>query len=133
MAQRKIEKRRFLFVMWDGAGGTLVESRIIKKLLRRDHEVTVLGPTAIEDELRSLGCDYVLDQAMAPYSSVRDYPPDELVWLRDHLWLGPARPHAHEGVATVPRGQAAALRHYGDLFGGLDGGPETRHPSRRPA
>ena len=98
MAKREVGKRHFLFVMWDGAGGTIVEARIIKKLLRRGHAVTVLGPAALEDGLRSLGCDYVLDQAMAPYSSVRDYPPDEFVWLRDHLWLGPARAHAHEVV-----------------------------------
>jgi hypothetical protein len=74
MAKREVRKRHFLFVMWDGAGGTIVEARIIKKLLRRGHAVTVPGPAALEDRLRSLGCDYVLDQAMAPYSSVRDYP-----------------------------------------------------------
>src|SRR5258708_34134681 len=109
MAKREVGKRDFLFVMWDGAGGTIVEARIIKKLLRRGHAVTVLGPAALEDGLRSLGCDYVLDQAMAPYSSVRDYPPDELVWLRDHLWLGPAPPPAHAGVPTVAGAQAAAI------------------------
>ncbi len=129
MAQRKIEKRRFLFVMWDGAGGTLVESRIIKKLLRRDHEVTVLGPTAIEDELRSLGCDYVLDQAMAPYSSVKDFPPDELVWLRDHLWLGPARAHAHEVVTTAAQVRADAVVSSGYLYGGMVGAQASGLPS----
>jgi hypothetical protein len=89
--------------MWDGAGGTIVEARIIKKLLRRGHAVTVLGTAALEGRLRSLSCDYVLDQAIAPYSSVRDYPPGEFVWLRDHLWFGPARAHAHELVATCFR------------------------------
>ena len=129
MAKREVGKRHFLFVMWDGAGGTIVEARIIKKLLRRGHAVTVLGPAALEDGLRSLGCDYVLDQAMAPYSSVRDYPPDELVWLRDHLWLGPARAHAHEVVTTVARGQADAIVCSGYLYGGMVGAQASGLPS----
>src|SRR5258706_13247853 len=35
MAKREVRKRHFLFVMWDGAGGTIVEARIIKNQLRR--------------------------------------------------------------------------------------------------
>ena len=103
MAKREVRKRHFLFVMWDGAGGTIVEARIIKKLLRRGHAVTVLGPAALEDRLRSLGCDYVLDQAMAPYSSVRDYPLVSSSGCATICGLARQRAHAHELVATCFR------------------------------
>jgi MGT family glycosyltransferase len=129
MAGRGIGKRRFLFLMWDGAGGTTVEARIVRLLLRRGHEVTVLGPATIESELRSLGCDYVLDHAMAPYSALRDAPPDELAWLRDHLWLGPACAYAHEVVATVAQVRADAVVTSGYLYGGMVGAQAAGLPA----
>lgn len=129
MAQKRFRKRHFLFVVWDGAGGTLVELRMVRKLLHRGHEVTILGPATIENELRSLGCAYILDHALTPYSSVKDVLPDELIWLRDHLWLGPAHAHAHEVLATATEVRADAVVSSGYLYGAMVGAQAAGLPS----
>ena len=107
--QRAGRRLRFLFALWESAGATPVVARLIA----RSHEVTVLGPTTIEARMRTIGCDFVADTAMSHYDSRTDYPPDEVLWARDNVWLGGALGQARasvglEPIASVPD-QATAL------------------------
>jgi UDP:flavonoid glycosyltransferase YjiC (YdhE family) len=125
---RASRRLRFLFALWESAGATPVVVRLIARLIARGHGVTVLGPTTIEARMRTIGCDFEADTAMSHYDSRTDYPPDEVRWARDNVWLGGAPGQARAVVDQAAETDADVVVCEGPLFAAMAGAEATGLP-----
>src|SRR3954467_15234680 len=63
--------KRFLWVTWEGGGNVPPELCVARKLLRRGHQVRVLGDPTIEADARAAGCSFS-PWVTAPHRTTRD-------------------------------------------------------------
>jgi MGT family glycosyltransferase len=91
----------FLFVFWDAAGAVPVELRLVKALLAHGHEVAVLGPASIEALVLAAGAAFLIEPSMTPYDSIVEPPEDEMIWLHEHVWFGPAVAQARRVTEAI--------------------------------
>ncbi|HEY2599366.1 MAG TPA: glycosyltransferase [Candidatus Dormibacteraeota bacterium] len=119
---------RYLFVLWDGAGAVIAEKRVLSQLVKAGHGVTVLAPPSIEAHVRSTGATYLRDPSAPLYSSATDFPIDELAWLRDNVWIGPAKQQAAAVLDATHAARPHVLVVDSALCGALIGAEASRLP-----
>jgi UDP:flavonoid glycosyltransferase YjiC (YdhE family) len=103
---------RFLFAMWEGGGTVPPEIGVAGRLIRRDHQVHVIGDPTIEMPAQRVGASFTAWRDAPHVTSLR--PEDALVrdWeirnpfklfaaLRDALLCRPTRLFARETLAAI--------------------------------
>lgn len=106
--------RRILVALWDGGGTLAPELAVVRALVGRGHDVTVIGDAVLADEVAAAGARHV-PWATAP-QHVSRRPEDDFVrdWeaknpmqlfarVRDRFLCGPARQFADDVAAELRR------------------------------
>jgi len=109
--------RRILVAMWDGGGTVPPELAVVRGLVARGHDVTVIADAVLADEVAAAGAEHV-PWTTAPQHVTRD-PQDDFVkdWeaksppamfgrFRDRFVAGPAGRFADDVAAELRRRHA---------------------------
>jgi MGT family glycosyltransferase len=123
-----IELRRVLVALWDGGGTVPPELAVVRGLVERGHDVTVIGDAVLAAEVAATGAAHV-PWTTAPQHATRR-PEDDFVqdWeaktplqlfarVRDRFLTGPARHFADDVAAELRRRPADVLVSSSLLFG----------------
>jgi len=99
--------KRFLFAHWEGGGNTQPVRALVRDLVRRGHEVRVLGDPCNRAEFEEVGASFVpwtrgyvrMDKSI-DNDFLKDWdvksPIEMLGRLRDRLFVGPSLAHAQD-------------------------------------
>lgn len=139
MADEGSRRRRYLFVVWEGGGTIPPELAIARRLVRRGHEVTVLGDPCVESDARSAGCEFT-PYRRAPHRVSRAPETDLLreweamgqlgsfVRARDRLFCGPALQYALDVLDAVQDQNFDLVVSDSMLFGAMVGAERAGLP-----
>jgi MGT family glycosyltransferase len=120
--------RRILVAVWDGGGTVPPELAVVRGLVARGHDVTVIGDAVLAGEIAAAGAEHV-PWTTAPQHFTHD-PEDDFVkdWetksppalfarLRDRFLTGPAQRFADDVAAELRRRPADVVVSSFLLFG----------------
>lgn len=131
--------RRFLLVTWEGGGTTPPELAIARRLIKRGHEIVVLGDACIEGDARAVGAGFRAFRH-APQRATRT-PESEIIadWgartplgafqrSRDRHAFAPAARFAEDVLDSLAEWPADCVIADAMLFGALVGAEASRLP-----
>ena len=106
--------KRFLFVLWDGAGNVQPQLVIARRLVARGHRVTVLAPRSLADRITAAGCEFSPYQRVPEHDSrsadtdlLKDWEPltpfGMMARTRERLSVGPALAYARDTLDAIGR------------------------------
>jgi MGT family glycosyltransferase len=133
-------KSRFLFVVFEGGGNVSSQLGIARRLSARGHSVRVLGDSAVEPDVRAVGCEFRPFQR-APHHNfrnravdrVRDWaaksPIAQLERVAAKVMFGPAAIYAREVLDELARTPADVLAVDYLVFGALVGAEKSGLPT----
>jgi MGT family glycosyltransferase len=120
---------RYLFTLWAGAGAVPVECRLAGRLRDRGHEIVAIAPPSIEGVVRAAGFEFIADRSMTPYDPLTDFPDNEVAWLLENVWLGPAVAQARGVMEAIAETRADAVVGDTGLFGAMAAAEASGLPS----
>ena len=115
-----------LIAAWDGAGAVPPLMSVARALVKRGHNVRVMGDPVLRPDVEATGAEHIAWKR-APHRKTRsrqtafveDYGPDGFGALRDKLAVGPAAAFAADVREELERRPAAAVLTELLLFGPL--------------
>lgn len=100
---RGTPRRRYLFALVDAGGTVPPELGVVRRLVDRGHNVTVLAGESMADQILATHAEY-LPRTTSPSGVFRDWDlgPFALAQaMADHMMVGPAPGHATETDAAI--------------------------------
>jgi MGT family glycosyltransferase len=140
MATKDQNKRRFVFVLWEGGGNVPPMLGLACRLVQRGHSVRVISEPANEGEVRKVGCEFT-PYTRAPHrfdksansTFMDDYlgksPTHELFRFIDKILAGPALEYAQDVLEELQQRPVDLVVVNEFIFGGLFAAEKLGIPS----
>jgi MGT family glycosyltransferase len=115
-----LERRSFLFTLWEGGGNVPPQLELARRLVQRGHDVRVMSDQCNAVEARAAGAEFIAytrapsrNDKSAASTRLKDYaasnPLQAFLVFRDQVMVGPALAYAQDVLAELERAPADAL------------------------
>jgi MGT family glycosyltransferase len=131
--------RRFLFAVWDGGGNAPPQIAVGGRLVKRGHQVHILGDPSLAAAAEAAGCTFSrwrrgtaqtgIDASdTESFDWATEEPLDVVRRIRDHLQSGPASEYAADTAAAIEEFEPDVVAPDSQIFGAIIAAQEAGLP-----